>query len=140
MAQLPAEYLIDSFLQTHPHEYDEFMLPPAIHNLPTPLVDTDAPSPGRRRALWFMAFTNVAVVLALGSLSIWHAKLITRGETSVEAHINEAETKRLLQQQRIYINPYNFGTKKNWKLFLGLVRGRQVEFPNVKLFYAKTYL
>ncbi|XP_016951073.1 palmitoyltransferase ZDHHC16 [Drosophila biarmipes] len=109
---------------THPHEYDEFMLPPAIHNLPTPLVDEDAPSPGRRRALWFMAFTNVAVVLALGSLSIWHAKLISRGETSVEAHINEAERKRLLQQQRIYINPYNFGTKKNWKLFLGLVRGR----------------
>ncbi|XP_039490572.1 palmitoyltransferase ZDHHC16 [Drosophila santomea] len=109
---------------THPHEYDEFMLPPAVHNLPTPIVDTDAASPGRRRALWFMAFTNVAVVLALGSLSIWHAKLITRGETSVEAHINEAERKRHLQQQRIYINPYNFGTKKNWKLFLGLVRGR----------------
>ncbi|EDW45203.1 palmitoyltransferase ZDHHC16 [Drosophila sechellia] len=109
---------------THPNEYDEFMLPPAVHNLPTPIVDTDAASPGRRRALWFMAFTNVAVVLALGSLSIWHAKLITRGETSVEAHINEAERKRHLQQQRIYINPYNFGTKKNWKLFLGLVRGR----------------
>ncbi|EDV53458.1 palmitoyltransferase ZDHHC16 [Drosophila erecta] len=109
---------------THPHEYDEFMLPAAVHNLPTPIVDTDAALPGRRRALWFMAFTNVAVVLALGSLSIWHAKLITRGETSVEAHINEAERKRHLQQQRIYINPYNFGTKKNWKLFLGLVRGR----------------
>ncbi|XP_016989803.2 palmitoyltransferase ZDHHC16 [Drosophila rhopaloa] len=109
---------------THPHEYDEFMLPPAVHNLPTPIVDTDGPSTGRRRAVWFMAFTNVSVVLALGSLTIWHAKLITRGETSVEAHINEAEQKRLLQQQRIYINPYNFGTRKNWKLFLGLVRGR----------------
>ncbi|EDW80961.2 uncharacterized protein Dwil_GK11281, partial [Drosophila willistoni] len=109
---------------THPHEYDEFVLPPAIHNLPTPQLDTDAPSTGRRRALWFMAFTLVSVVLALGTLSFWHAKLITRGETSVEAHINQAEAKRLLQQQRVYINPYNFGGKKNWKLFLGLVRGR----------------
>lgn len=71
-----------------------------------------------------MAVVNVAVVIALGSLCIWHAKLITRGETSIEAHINEAERKRLLQLKRIYINPYNFGTKKNWKLFLGLVRGR----------------
>ncbi|KAH8332480.1 hypothetical protein KR074_003833 [Drosophila pseudoananassae] len=109
---------------THPNEYDDFMMPPAVHNLPTPIVDTDAPSPGRRRVLWFMAFTNAAVVIALGTLCTWHAKLITRGETSVESHINEAERKRLLQQQRIYINPYNFGTKKNWKLFLGLVRGR----------------
>ncbi|KAH8267863.1 hypothetical protein KR026_009801 [Drosophila bipectinata] len=109
---------------THPNEYDDFMQPPAVHNLPTPVVDTDAPSPGRRRVLWFMAFTNAAVVIALGTLCTWHAKLITRGETSVESHINEAERKRLLQQQRIYINPYNFGTKKNWKLFLGLVRGR----------------
>lgn len=111
-------------LQTHPHEYDDILLPPAVHNLPTPIDDSETSSPTRRRALWFMAFTNVAVVIALGSLCTWHAKLITRGETSVEAHINEAERKRLLKQNRIYINPYNFGTKKNWKLFLGLVRGR----------------
>ncbi|XP_017846080.1 palmitoyltransferase ZDHHC16 [Drosophila busckii] len=109
---------------THPHEYDDILMPPAVHNLPTPVVDLEASSVIRRRALWFMAFTNVAVVMALGTLCTWHAKLITRGETSVEAHINQAESKRLLQEERIYINPYNFGTKKNWKLFLGLVRGR----------------
>lgn len=71
-----------------------------------------------------MAITCSAVVVALGTLCSWHAKLITRGETSVEAHINQSERKRLLLQNKIYINPYNFGPKKNWRLFLGLVRGR----------------
>ncbi|XP_030573604.1 palmitoyltransferase ZDHHC16 [Drosophila novamexicana] len=114
-----------AILVTHPHEYDDILLPAAVHHLPTPMADTLADStPTRRRILWFMAVTNVAVVIALGTLCTWHAKLITRGETSVEAHINEAERKRFLQLKRIYINPYNFGTKKNWKLFLGLVRGR----------------
>lgn len=129
-------YVLNTFpiLQTHPNEYDDILLPPAVHNLPTPVEDPETASPTRRRALWFMAITNVAVVIALGSLCTWHAKLITRGETSVEAHINEAERKRLLQQKRIYINPYNFGTKKNWKLFLGLVRGRQAKVK-VTIFY-----
>jgi len=25
---------------------------------------------------------------------------------------------------QVYINPYNFGRRKNWRLFLGMVRGR----------------
>lgn len=97
---------------------------PAKHNLPTPSAAESEYTPGRRRAIIFMAFTTVSVVLALGSLSIWHAKLVTRGETSIEAHINEKERKRLLKENKCYINPYNFGAKKNWRLFLGLVRGR----------------
>lgn len=55
---------------------------------------------------------------------MWHGKLISRGETSIESNINKAETKRLAELRRIYHNPYNFGKKKNWKIFLGLVRGR----------------
>lgn len=114
-------------MQTHLNEYDEELLLPAQHNLPTPPEAVDADSlyaVSRRRALWFMAFMCVSVVLALGTLCTWHAKLISRGETSVEAHINQSEHKRLHAQNKIYINPYNFGPKKNWRLFLGLVRGR----------------
>jgi hypothetical protein len=33
--------------------------------------------------------------LLLGGLTAWHAKLISKGETSIEAHINRNETKRL---------------------------------------------
>lgn len=103
----------------------------------------------QRRAIIFLAFINVgmkfshyflkihfllkillfiaAVVIALGLLTIWHAKLIYRGETSIEAHINASETKRLSSQGKQYQNPYDFGSKKNFQLFLGLVNGRCIE-------------
>lgn len=77
-----------------------------------------------RRSLTFMAFINVAVVIALGLLTLWHAKLIYRGETSIEAHINSKETKRLAAKGKKFQNPYDFGPKKNFQLFLGLVNGR----------------
>lgn len=110
------------------NEYDEDILLPAQHNLPTPANIIDGGNSvltiSKRRALWFTAIICCAVVVALGTLTTWHAKLITRGETSVEAHINQSERKRLLLQNKIYINPYDFGPEKNWRLFLGLVRGR----------------
>lgn len=66
----------------------------------------------------------LGVLLALGSLTIWHAKLIGRGETSIEAHINKAESVRYKKEGQVYRNPYNFGARNNWKLFLGLHHGR----------------
>lgn len=50
--------------------------------------------------------------------------MIGRGETSIEACINKAETKRFNKMGKVYRNPYNFGVKENWKRFLGLVNGR----------------
>lgn len=55
---------------------------------------------------------------------MWHAKLIYRGETSIEAHINSKETKRLAKRGKTFQNQYDFGPKKNFQLFLGLVNGR----------------
>lgn len=68
----------------------------------------------------------VGVFVALGGLAAWHSQLIGRGETSIEANINKAETKRLAEIGKVYVNPYDFGTKKNWRIFLGLVRGRTI--------------
>ena len=73
-----------------------------------------------------MAVLIVAAIFALGTLTYWHGNLISNGETSIEALINKSETKRLREKNQIYVNPYNFGRLKNWKLFLGLVRGRFV--------------
>lgn len=69
-------------------------------------------------------FSPIAVLFALGALAIWHGRLIRSGETSIEAHINKSETKRLAAIGKTYRNPYDFGVRKNWKLFLGLVKGR----------------
>lgn len=67
-----------------------------------------------------------AVVIALGLLTMWHGKLVYRGESSIEAHINASETKRLAEQKKQFQNPYDFGPKKNFQLFLGLTHGRYV--------------
>lgn len=70
-------------------------------------------------------FINISgVFVALGALSSWHACLIARGETSIEGNINKTETLKFQEAGKIYINPYDFGWKKNWKIFLGVVHGR----------------
>ncbi|XP_067618123.1 palmitoyltransferase ZDHHC16A [Eurosta solidaginis] len=111
---------------THANEYDDDFILAAKHILPTPPTSEGSYyTDGKRRAIVFMAVTNVTAAFALGALTLWHAKIITRGETSIEALINQEETERLLKENKIYVNPYNFGARKNWKLFLGLVRGRK---------------
>lgn len=42
-----------------------------------------------------------SVALALGALTIWHAVLISRGETSIERHINKKERQRLQAKGRV---------------------------------------
>jgi len=47
---------------------------------------------------------------------MWHARLISRGETSIEANINKAETKRLAEKNKVLVlyPPYIL---KCYKLF-----------------------
>nr|CAH7735753.1 unnamed protein product [Callosobruchus chinensis] len=54
-------------------------------------------TPWRRRAIIYMALINTGVLVALGVLCLWHSNLIGRGETSIEANINKAETLRLAE-------------------------------------------
>lgn len=104
------------------NEYIDGSISPAVHDLPVPIEVIS--SNLKYRAVIFMAAINLSVIFALGALIAWHSKLISRGETSIEAHINISETKRYEELGKQYVNPYNFGRKKNWKLFLGLVKGR----------------
>ncbi|XP_050816450.1 palmitoyltransferase ZDHHC16 isoform X2 [Gopherus flavomarginatus] len=67
--------------------------------------------------LWVLCSS---VALALGALTLWHAALITRGETSIERHINKKERQRLQKKGRVFRNPYSYGTWANWKVFLGV--------------------
>ncbi|XP_023233186.1 palmitoyltransferase ZDHHC16-like [Centruroides sculpturatus] len=83
--------------------------------------------------LVYAALLCLGVFLAIGALTMWHARLITRGETSVEAHINKKERERLAKEGKTYKNPYNFGPRKNWIIFLGLTNGRDLRhvlFPS----------
>lgn len=104
-------------------EYDEVNFP-RVHELPVPAVTEAqrvAAHPWKRKAVMFMAVTCLAVLFALGALTLMHGKNIGRGETSVESHTN---AKLRVLQRNYFRNPYNFGRKKNWKIFLGLTQGR----------------
>lgn len=41
------------------------------------------------------------MAVALGGLTLWHFILISRGETSVERHINRKESKRLWEVGKV---------------------------------------
>ncbi|XP_072931082.1 palmitoyltransferase ZDHHC16 [Epargyreus clarus] len=104
-------------------EYDSINSP-REHILPVPPI-TEAQRitahHWKRKAVIFVAVTCVSVFMALGTLTIMHGKNIGRGETSVEAHINATLRKT---QKCKFRNPYDFGRRKNWKLFFGLTQGR----------------
>ncbi|XP_022086544.1 probable palmitoyltransferase ZDHHC16 [Acanthaster planci] len=76
------------------------------------------------KAVVFQFIVCFSVLIALGVLTTWHVRLICRGETSIEKHINDSERARLKKVNVIYRNPYNFGVKENWRKLLGLYGGR----------------
>ncbi|XP_014256493.1 palmitoyltransferase ZDHHC16A [Cimex lectularius] len=98
-----------------------------------PIIELPADVYWKRRAITFMAFICSGAFVALTWLSSWHAKQIGKGETSIEAHINKAETQRLAKIHKEYINPYNYGPVDNWKIFFGIGNGKSwlhVIFPS----------
>lgn len=59
-------------------------------------------------------------LFAIGLL-LWHGRLITRGETSVE-RVQNARSAQILQHRynRTHRNLFDFGPRTNWYRFLGL--------------------
>ncbi|XP_048061227.1 palmitoyltransferase ZDHHC16A isoform X5 [Megalobrama amblycephala] len=72
------------------------------------------------KSIIYMWVLTSTVSVALGALTLWHAILITRGETSIERHINNKEAKRLAKRGKVYRNPFSYGTLNNWKVFFGV--------------------
>ncbi|XP_053731325.1 palmitoyltransferase ZDHHC16A isoform X1 [Synchiropus splendidus] len=72
------------------------------------------------KSIIYMWVLTSTVGVALGALTAWHAILISRGETSIERHINAKETKRLATWGRVYKNPFYYGKLNNWRIFLGV--------------------
>ncbi|XP_065641930.1 palmitoyltransferase ZDHHC16-like [Hydra vulgaris] len=75
-------------------------------------------------AIIYLFFLCCAVTIALTLLNMWHMTLVSRGETSIEVHINSSERRHAATQGMGYNNPYNYGWYKNWKLFLGINKER----------------
>ncbi|KAI1894309.1 hypothetical protein AGOR_G00114490 [Albula goreensis] len=72
------------------------------------------------KSIIYMWVLTSTVALALGGLTLWHAVLISRGETSIERHINSKETQRMKKRGKVFRNPFNYGRLNNWKVFFGI--------------------
>ncbi|XP_018941148.1 palmitoyltransferase ZDHHC16B-like [Cyprinus carpio] len=81
---------------------------------------TPAPAFAPQQSLLYLWVLTSSVSVVLGALTLWHAALITKGQTSVERHINRRETTRLGLQGRVFRNPYHRGVINNWKIFFGV--------------------
>ncbi|XP_039992043.1 palmitoyltransferase ZDHHC16B isoform X2 [Xiphias gladius] len=98
---LEAYSAIESYYQTPPPDY------------------TFRESTAHKSVIFLWVLTS-SVAVALGGLTLWHALLISRGETSVERHINCKETKRLKEKGKAFRNPHHHGRMTNWKLLFGV--------------------
>eukprot|EP00112_Aurelia_sp_Birch-Aquarium-sp1_P008940 Seg20.2 transcript_id=Seg20.2/GoldUCD/mRNA.D3Y31 product="Palmitoyltransferase ZDHHC16A" protein_id=Seg20.2/GoldUCD/D3Y31 len=84
-------------------------------------------------AIIYLFLLCSAVTCALGMLNIWHIMLVSRGETSVEVHINRKERQKAAKRGMGYNNPYDYGWRQNWRALLGLYHNRtflSVLFPS----------
>ena len=76
----------------------------------------------KHQAIVFEMLSCLGTCVAVGTLGAWHAKLITKGETCIESHINQKERTKCLLKRTLFRNPFDKGRKQNWKIFLGLNR------------------
>ncbi|TWW81573.1 Palmitoyltransferase ZDHHC16B [Takifugu flavidus] len=90
-------------------------------------IESQTPSPSdtfsvttAHKCVIFLWVLTSSVAVALGGLTLWHFILISRGETSVERHINRKESKRLWEIGKVFRNPYHHGKINNWKLLFGV--------------------
>uniref|UniRef100_A0A671YLI6 Palmitoyltransferase n=1 Tax=Sparus aurata TaxID=8175 RepID=A0A671YLI6_SPAAU len=97
-----------------------WLLPPGQTNYQTPAPPYTFRDRMIHKSIIYMWVLTSTVGVALGALTIWHAVLISRGETSIERHINSKERQRLAKRGRVYKNPYHYGRLNNWKVFLGV--------------------
>ncbi|XP_061564025.1 palmitoyltransferase ZDHHC16B [Cololabis saira] len=98
---LEAYNAVETYYQTPPPEYS--------------LRDNSA-----HKSIIFLWVLTSSVAVALGGLTLWHALLISAGETSVERHINRKEARRLRERGKVFRNPYHHGLINNWRLLLGV--------------------
>jgi len=119
----------DEDLVGHPVKFNESeVIPvPEWDNTTQEFLPLDPPNTlpyWRRKAIIFMALICSGAFVALSWLSSWHGKQISRGETSIEAHINSAQAAKLRLINQAYVNPYDFGPIENWRIFFAVGEGR----------------
>lgn len=69
---------------------------------------------------YFIFIAALTVSFLLMGLICWHARMISRGVTSIERILNQDYVQQSTQRGCIFINPYDFGLVENWKQFFNV--------------------
>ncbi|XP_010780705.1 palmitoyltransferase ZDHHC16A isoform X1 [Notothenia coriiceps] len=96
------------------------LLPPGQTNYQTAAPPYTFKDKMINKSIIYMWVLTSTVAVALGALTCWHAVLISRGETSIERHLNHREKERMEKRGRVYKNPFDYGRLNNWKVFFGV--------------------
>ncbi|XP_047208164.1 palmitoyltransferase ZDHHC16A isoform X2 [Girardinichthys multiradiatus] len=96
------------------------LLPSGQTNFQTPAPPYTFQERMIHKSIIYMWVLTSTVGVALGALTVWHAVLISRGETSIERHINKKERQRIAAWGKVYRNHFNYGKLNNWKVFFGV--------------------
>ncbi|KAI4812257.1 hypothetical protein KUCAC02_023659 [Chaenocephalus aceratus] len=96
------------------------LLPPGQTNYQTAAPPYTFKDKMINKSIIYMWVLTSTVAVALGALTCWHAVLISRGETSIERHLNHREKERMEKGGRVYKNPFDYGRLNNWKVFFGV--------------------
>ena len=91
----------------------------------------DITDPSMSYSFLFLFIVALTSCIILFGFTLWHFWLISRGETTIEFHINYSEKKRLKELDQIFVNPYDLGFLLNWKMFLGLNEWYQIFYKNL---------
>ena len=74
----------------------------------------------------YLFLLTAGVTIALGLLNCYHLWLVSKGQTSIEVHINKSEKKKAAQRGMGYNNPYDHGWKNNFRFLFGLNNKRGI--------------
>nr|XP_053657008.1 palmitoyltransferase ZDHHC16-like [Cherax quadricarinatus] len=113
---------------------------PVLLEPPEEEMDIEGRNYWYRFSIMYSRMLTTGAFFCLGGVSTWHGRLISRGETNIEADINQRETERLAKINQEYKNPYDFGQSENSKLFLGLTHGRGWRHILLPSWHHGTYL
>lgn len=88
----------------------------------------------KNNCIIFELLLTVSAFFAIGGLMLWHARMITNGETCIESLRNKKERQRLRGTGIRFVNPFDKGRRNNWRRFFGLdqpgIGLRHVLFPS----------
>ncbi|KAK8748177.1 hypothetical protein OTU49_016348, partial [Cherax quadricarinatus] len=89
-----------------PPKYGGTVGSPVLLEPPEEEMDIERRNYWYRFSIMYSGMLTTGAFFSLGGLATWHGRLISRGETSIEAHINQRETERLAKINQV--SYYNF--------------------------------